>query len=196
MAYDVLVIGASAGGIDALKQILGTFSAYEAVACIIVQHLSPNNPSYMKHIVSDASKRQAIEIEDKTEIIRGGIYLVPPNYHVLVEKTGYFTLSVSEKVCFARPSIDVTFESAADAYGEGCIGVLLTGANQDGGMGLKAIKEAGGYTIVQDPQTAEAVEMPLAGIKYAQPHEVIALNHIGKRLNEILKTENKPQKWS
>lgn len=196
MAYDALVIGASAGGIDALKQILKTFNGYDKVACIIVQHLSPNNPSYMKQIISDAANRLAVEIEDKTTIVRGGIYLVPPNYHALIEKQGYFTLSVSEKVCFARPSIDVTFESAADAFGEGCIGVLLTGANQDGGMGLKAIKEAGGYAIVQDPMTAEAEEMPLAGIKYAAPHEVVALSYIGRRLNEVLMTENMPQIWS
>lgn len=196
MGYDVLVIGASAGGIDALKAIFATFSAYDAVACIIVQHLSPNNPSYMKSIVSDASKRSAVEIEDKTVIVRGGIYLVPPNYHALVEKKGYFTLSVSDKVCFARPSIDVTFESVADAFGSRCVGVLLTGANQDGGMGLKAIKEAGGYTVVQDPLTAEATEMPLAGIKLASPHEIVALKNIGIRLNEIIQSKNMPEKWS
>jgi len=187
MDYDILVIGASAGGIDALKQIFGSFKAYEKVAIIVIQHLSPNNPSYMGSIISELTHQQVIEIEDKTILKRGRIYLVPPNYHALVEKRGYFTLCVSEKICFARPSIDVTFESVADAFGCRCIGVLLTGANQDGGRGLSTIRSNGGYTIVQDPATAEATEMPLAGIKYANPHEVIALIDIGKRLNDIIR---------
>lgn len=187
MDYDVLVIGASAGGIDALKDIFKSFNAYKQVAVIIVQHLSPNNPSYMSSIIADATHQRVIEIEDKTELQRGGIYLVPPNYHALVEKSGYFTLCVSEKECFARPSIDVTFESVADAFGNRCIGVLLTGANQDGGRGLSIIKRNGGYAIVQDPETAEAVEMPLAGIRYANPDEVLALSDIGRRLNEVIR---------
>lgn len=186
MKFDLLVIGASAGGIDALKHIFSTFDAYDHVAIVIIQHLSPNNPSYMSSIISDVTHHTAIEIEDKTEIARGGIYLVPPNYHALIEKKGYFTLSVAEKVCFARPSIDVTFESAADAFGERCVGVLLTGANQDGSMGLKTIKAMGGYTIVQDPTTAESTEMPLSGIRIAEPHEIIALDNLSKRLNEII----------
>lgn len=187
MDYDVLVMGASAGGIDALKHIFRSFKAYKQVAIIIIQHLSPNNPSYMRSIIADATHQSVVEIEDKTLLKRGEIYLVPPNYHALIDKRGYFTLCVSEKICFARPSIDVTFESVADAFGSRCIGVLLTGANQDGGKGLSAIKTSGGYTVVQDPSTAEAIEMPLAGIKYANPHEVITLSDMGKRLNEIIR---------
>jgi two-component system chemotaxis response regulator CheB len=187
MKYDILAIGTSAGGIDALKRVLTSFSYTGEVAIVIVQHLSPQNKSYLSKIISDAISANVKEIEDKMPIERGTIFIAPPNYHVLIEKTGTFTLTTTEKVCYARPSIDVTFDSIADTFGKRVIGILLTGANHDGGEGLKQIKMAGGYTIVQNPKTAEAPEMPSYGIEKAVPDEIIDLDNIGVRLNEILK---------
>ncbi len=187
MKYDILAIGTSAGGIDALKRVLTSFCHIGEVAIVIVQHLSPQNKSYLSKIISDAISANVKEIEDKMPIERGTIFIAPPNYHVLIEKTGTFTLTTTEKVCYARPSIDVTFDSIADTFGKRVIGILLTGANHDGGEGLKQIKMAGGYTIVQNPKTAEAPEMPAFGIEKAVPDEIIDLDKIGVRLNELLK---------
>ena len=187
MKHEVIAIGTSTGGLDALKKILSVFNAYDEVVLIIVQHLSPSCKSYLSQILSAVAKRQVVEVEDKMKLERGGVYLAPPNYHVLIEKNGYFTLDTSEKVCYSRPSIDVTFESVADAFGERAIGVLLTGANRDGGIGLKAIKQAGGYTMVQDPETAEAREMPEYALRVTTPDEMVTLHDIGMRLNDLIK---------
>lgn len=187
MKYEVLTIGTSAGGIEALKKIFTDLTNMGNVAVIVVMHLSPNSKSYLSKIISDVTKFEVLEIEDKMELKRGVIYVGPPNYHVLIEKNATFTLDTTEKVCFARPSIDVCFESICDAFKDTTIGVILTGANNDGAEGLKKIKEAGGYTIVQDPKTAESAEMPLSAIEIAKPHEVIFIEEIATRLNELLK---------
>ena len=187
MKYDIIVIGTSAGGIDAIKKVLKIFTYANDVAIIIIQHLSPNCKSYLSKIISQVVKSDVYEIEDKMIIKKGVVFIAPPNYHVLIEKDGTFTLTTTEKVCFSRPSIDITFESIADAFGERAIGLLLTGANHDGGEGLKQIKVAGGYTIVQNPNTAETHEMPEYAIKHANPDEIIDLDEIGARLNKIFK---------
>jgi two-component system, chemotaxis family, protein-glutamate methylesterase/glutaminase len=186
MKYDVIVIGTSAGGIDALKKVLVNFRSTHEVAIVIIQHLSPRSKSYLSSIIAGIVENSVYEIEDKMKMSRGAIFIAPPNYHVLIEKDGTFTLTTSEKVCFARPSIDVTFESIADAFGESAIGVILTGANHDGGEGLRQIKVAGGYTIVQNPSTAESREMPQYAIMHADVDEIIGLDEIGIRLDEIL----------
>ena len=187
MKYDILVIGSSAGGIDALKKILTNFLYAKEVAIIIIQHLSSSNKSYLCKIISQVVRIEVYEIEDKMKVKKGVVFIAPPNYHVLIEKDGTFTLTTTEKICFSRPSIDVTFESVADTFGESAIGLLLTGANHDGGEGLKQIKVAGGYTMVQNPNSAEAHEMPEYAIKHANPDEIIELEEIGPRLNEIVK---------
>lgn len=187
MPYDVIAIGTSAGGIEALKRIMKSLTCIDEVVVIVVQHLTPTGKSYLSKIISDMGAGPAVEIQDKTKFAKGKIFVVPPNYHGVVEKTGWFTLLTTEKVCFARPSIDVTFESVADAFGENVIGVLLTGANHDGGVGLRKIKEAGGYTIVQNPETAEAKEMPTFGIKHADPDEIVDIDDIGNRINYLVR---------
>lgn len=188
MKYDVVVIGTSAGGIDALKTIFKDFEIKNRAAVIVVQHLSPHSKSYLSKIIASVTQTPVYEIEDKMLLEKGIIYIAPPNYHVLIEKEEIFTLITTEKVSYARPSIDVTFESVADVFGEKVIGVLLTGANHDGGQGLKLIKEAGGYVIVQNPKTAESPEMPTYGIQVALPNEVCHLDEIGARLTEILQS--------
>ena len=187
MRYDVLVIGTSSGGIDALKKILTNFLYINKIAIVIILHLASNSKSYLSNIFSSLVQKDVYEIEDKMNIKRGAVFIAPPNYHVLIEKDGTFTLITTERVCYARPSIDVTFESVADTFGESAIGLLLTGANHDGGQGLKQIKIAGGYTMVQNPNTAQSREMPEYGITQANPHEIIELKEIATRLNEILK---------
>lgn len=191
MNFDIIAIGSSAGGIEALKKIFNEFNCYNDVAIVLIQHLSPNTKSYMTNIISSVTSMKVYEIDDKMMIEKGCVYLVPPNYHALIEKSGLFTLTTFEKVCFARPSIDVTFESISDVFKERVIGVILTGANHDGGQGLKSIKEKGGYTIVQDLQSSEAKEMPRYASELVKPNESLDINLIGSRLNQlILKMEN------
>ncbi len=189
MKYEILAIGTSAGGIDALKRIFKDLNNINNVGVIVIQHLSANSKSYLKNIISDVTNYKVEEIEDKMELKKGVIYVAPQNYHVLVEKDTTFTLITTEKVSYARPSIDVCFESIADTFGDTVVGVILTGANQDGSKGLKQIKVAGGHTIVQKPETAESPEMPLRAIEMANPQEILELEEIGKRLNEILRLE-------
>ena len=150
--YEIVVIGCSMGGMHALQVIFET-------------------------IPRDFSLPVA-DVEDKRPIERGRIYLAPPDYHLLIQH-GYFSLSVDEHVHHARPSIDVLFESAADAYGERVIGVILTGANQDGAAGLARIKARGGVAVVQDPRTAERHEMPEAALAATHADAVLPLDEIG-----------------
>ncbi len=187
MKYDVVVIGTSAGGLDALRKILTTFKHFDDIALIIIQHRNPISNNYLSNILSDMTGRITLEIEDKTLLKKGVVYVVPPNYHALIEKNGLFTLDTSEKVCYARPSIDVTFKSFADAFGVSVIGIILTGANNDGGQGLYEIKLVHGYTIVQNPTTAEAPVMPNYAIKCTNPDEILELDDIGARLNELIR---------
>ncbi len=194
MKYDIVAIGSSAGGIDALKKIFLDFD-YKDAAIIIIQHLSANKKSYMRDIISGVTDLLVYEIEDKMIIERGSIYIVPPNYHAMIEKNGVFTLTTFEKVCHARPSIDVTFESVSDVFREKVIGVILTGANHDGGYGLKSIKDRGGYSIVQNHKSAEASEMPRYASEFVRPDEILDIELIGKRLGELLRnTENSDDK--
>lgn len=186
MKYDIIAIGASAGGIDALKKVLGKMKPSKDVAIIIVQHMGANLHSFMPQIVSGVIDMNVMEIEDKMDIKRGSVYIVPANYHALIEKRGYFSLGAFEKVCYARPSIDVTFESISDAFEDRVIGVILTGANHDGGHGLKHIKDRGGYTIVQNHLNAEAKEMPRFASQVTNPDEILELKEIGERLNQLI----------
>ncbi|HEX2556963.1 MAG TPA: chemotaxis protein CheB, partial [Nitrososphaera sp.] len=123
---------------------------------------------------------------DEKEAIRPGfVYFAPPNYHLLVESDHTFSLSIDPKVHFTRPSVDVLFESAADAYGARLIGIILSGANQDGAAGLRYIKQRGGLTIVQDPADAEVSYMPRSAIEVAHPDHVLTASGICKFLSEL-----------
>ncbi|MEO8631212.1 MAG: chemotaxis protein CheB, partial [Betaproteobacteria bacterium] len=156
----VVVIGASAGGVDALDALLPHLAG--AMAVIVVVHLPEGKPSLLVEIFSPRCKLAVKEVEDKEPLVPRSIYFAPPDYHVLIEKSLHLALSVDERVHHSRPSIDVLFQSAADALGAAVSGVLLTGANADGAAGLAAIAHAGGTTIVQDPATAASPEMPSA----------------------------------
>jgi two-component system, chemotaxis family, protein-glutamate methylesterase/glutaminase len=147
-----------------------------------VQHLNPRAMSRL-HLLLE--RKCAIDVREADEKITpqpGVAYFVPPNYHLLLELDGTFSLSVDERVNFSRPAIDVTFETAAELYGSQLIGVVLTGASPDGSRGLARIKALGGYTIVQDPKEAQSMVMPQSAIRAAQPHAVLPLPDIGPLL--------------
>ena len=135
--------------------------------------------------MSESCKSRVKQADEKEKIVPAMIYIAPPNYHLLVEDDRTFSLSVDELVNFSRPSIDVLFESAADAYGKRLIGIILTGANSDGSNGLKKIKECGGMAIVQDPESSEADTMPRAAIKATKVDYVLPLEEIGTFLRKL-----------
>ncbi|HVZ72430.1 MAG TPA: chemotaxis protein CheB [Polyangia bacterium] len=161
---DAIVIGGSAGALDVLGVVLPALPAPCAVAVVIVIHLPASKPSQLPAVLGARTALPVREIEDKVPVAPGVVWVAPPGYHVLVERDHTFALSVDELVHFSRPSIDVLFESAAEAYGARLAGVLLTGANADGARGLLAIENAGGLCFVQAPATAVARAMPEAAL--------------------------------
>lgn len=177
---DVVVIGTSAGGLRALEKVLGKLPADFAVPIVAVQHRSRASDAY-SDIMRAAVALPVHEAEDKEPMRTPGVYFAPPDYHLLLEP-GTFALSTDGPVLFSRPSIDVLFESAADAYGGRVLAVLLTGANHDGSRGLERIRAAGGISIVQDPRTAESAEMPSAAIALGAVDRILPLAEIAGEL--------------
>jgi two-component system, chemotaxis family, protein-glutamate methylesterase/glutaminase len=160
---DAIVIGGSAGSLPVLLDALPALAAAVVVPVIVVVHLPPE-PSRLARLLALACKRPVYEVEDKMPIAPSAIYVAPPNYHLLVERTRELALSVDDPVHYSRPSIDVLFESAVDAFGARLVGVVLSGANEDGAAGLARVERAGGIAIVQDPATATATAMPEAAL--------------------------------
>jgi two-component system, chemotaxis family, protein-glutamate methylesterase/glutaminase len=176
--YEVIVIGTSWGGLDALSRLLDGLHEDVHQPIVVAQHRSADSEDgglasllgrYTRRLVSDA--------DDKTPLERDHVYLAPPDYHVLLEN-GHLALSTDAPVQYARPSVDVLFESAADAYGSRTVGIVLTGANTDGAAGLARIKERGGVAIVQDPATSARRSMPDAAIAATTADAVLALDDI------------------
>lgn len=186
MGYRAIVIGSSTGGMEALRILLEVLPKDLPVPILVAQHISPHSDNYLAEFLDNACELSVREAEEKEKAIPGHVYLAPPNYHLLVEKDGFISLSVEARVSYARPSIDVLFESAAEAYTRGLIGIILTGANSDGSEGLKKIKEYGGLTIVQDPYTAQAEAMPRAAISATIIDYIMPLTEIGRLLSKII----------
>lgn len=159
-----VVIGASAGAVEALSAILPRLPASFPLPILIVVHLPAQRPSVLAELLADKCQIRVTEAEDKEPIAPGAAYLAPPDYHLLVEHDGSLSLSADPPVRFSRPSIDVLFESAADAYGPGLVGIVLTGANSDGADGLRQVGQRGGVAIVQTPESAYAATMPSAAL--------------------------------
>jgi len=178
MPYKAIVIGVSAGGMNALGQILPRLPADFPLPVIVVQHISPQSDNYMIRHFDSISKVNVKEADEKEEILPGTVYFAPPNYHLMVETDFTFSLSVEARVNFSRPSIDVLFETAAEAYCDTLIGIILTGANNDGSRGLKRIKDCGGFTIVQNPANSEVSAMPEAAIKITKVDKILDLEKI------------------
>lgn len=186
---EAVVIGASAGAIEALSVLLPPLPANYALPIIVVVHLPPDRDSIVADLFQAKCRLRVKEAEATEPIQRGTVYFAPPDYHLLVEQTRQLTLSADEPVLFSRPSIDVLFESAADAYGPNLLGIVLTGANHDGAEGLRAIGAAGGSAIVQDPNTALAPAMPEAAIKACPAARVMGLDQISDYLQRLVAVE-------
>ena len=180
-----VVIGGSAGAIDVLASILSALPADYTLPIGIVVHVLPSRPSLLAEVLAHHSPMPVREIVDKEPFVAGTVWAAPPNYHALIEQDGSWALSIDPPVHFSRPSIDVLFETAADTFGARAVGVLLTGASQDGARGLAAIRAAGGLTIAQDPATAAAPQAPAAAIAVGAPVHVLAPSLIGPFLAEV-----------
>ena len=185
VAPEAVVIGASAGALDVLSNLLPGLPADYRLPILIVVHMPPDKTSLFAQLLRARCAIRVREAEDKEPIEPGVAYFAPPDYHLLVEQDKRLSLSDDEPVLFSRPSIDVLFESAADAYGDGLIGVVLTGANSDGANGLKAVVEAGGVAVVQSPGSAYAVAMPEAAIATCPDARVLPVNEIAVYLREV-----------
>ena len=157
---EAVAIGASAGGIEALLILLSALPATCRLSFFIVMHIPRERPSLLAEVFGSRCALPVKEAEDKEPIQPGTVYFAPPDYHLLIDRGPAFAMSSDEPVHFSRPSIDVLFDSAADIYGERLVGVILTGANQDGAEGLAAIGAAGGRTVVQDPVSAAVAYLP------------------------------------
>lgn len=163
-ALEAIVIGGSAGAIEALGVILPALPKEAKVPVVVVVHLPPRRESLLVEIFEKRCALRVREPEDK-EPLSAGIWFAPPDYHLLIERDRTFALSIDEPVRFSRPSIDVLFESAGDAFGADLCAVVLTGANDDGAAGVRRVKGAGGMVLVQDPESAECKEMPTAAVR-------------------------------
>ena len=167
-----------------MTKLLGDLPADFSIPVVVVQHRSPDSERLLGQLLQDATELRVCEIEDKDELTPGTVHLAPANYHVLIEE-GYVSLTTEEPVRFSRPSIDVMLTSAADTYGSAAIGVVLTGANEDGARGLAHIVKRGGRALVQSPKTAEIPIMPEAAIRAVPTGEVLSLDKLVSRLIEL-----------
>jgi two-component system, chemotaxis family, protein-glutamate methylesterase/glutaminase len=184
MGYSVIVMGTSWGGLSAMTKLLRGLPKTFPIPIVVVQHRGKDSEKLLGQILQDATDLKVCEIEDKDQLCSGTVHLAPANYHVMLEP-GYASLTIEEPVRFSRPSIDVTFTSAGDTYRTAAIGVVLTGANEDGARGLAHIVKRGGRALVQDPKTAEIPIMPQAAIKAVPTAEVVPLSKLARRLIQL-----------
>jgi two-component system, chemotaxis family, protein-glutamate methylesterase/glutaminase len=182
--FELVVVGASWGGLQALRWLLEGLPDDFPTPLVVAQHRSSDSSDVMVRVLQSHSPLAITEASDKDAIEPGHVYIAPPDYHLLVEP-GSLALSTEGFVHHSRPSIDVAFESAADAYADRLVGVILTGANTDGSAGLKRIRDGGGVTVVQDPATAARPEMPSAAMAAVKGAKVLPLRKIAPFLVEI-----------
>jgi len=177
----MVVVGASLGGLGAIETILEGLRADFAPTVVLIQHRMADAESHLVELLGHHSALPVSEPDDKEPIEPGHVYLAPSNYHLIVER-GFFSLSTDPPVWFARPSIDVTFESVADSYGTEAIAVMLTGSNEDGATGARAVKLAGGRVLVQDPMTAESPIAPRAVLARTPVDAILRLEQMAEYL--------------
>ncbi len=176
--FECVIIGGSWGGIEAVGSILERLPEHFPLPIIVVLHQHRKSGSRIPEIFSRKCPLKVKEAEEKEALAPQTVYIAPPNYHLLVEKGGSLSLSVDKQVNFSRPSIDVSFMSAAEAYGDGLIGILLTGANHDGAEGVVIIKRYGGLVIIEDPDTAKVSTMPQSALSRTRVDQVLRLEDI------------------
>lgn len=186
----VVIIGGSAGSLNALMQILPEIPTLTNFAIVMVVHRKSTDDQTLEDLIALKSKVKVKLVEDKVPLLPGFIYIAPSNYHLLFEKNESLSLDTSEKVNYSRPSIDVSFESAAAIYGKALIGILLSGSNTDGTFGLKAIQSAGGTIVIQDPLSADMPFMPNNALLNTQPDFVLNTPEILQFIVAINKTNN------
>jgi two-component system chemotaxis response regulator CheB len=191
--YEVVCIGSSAGGLHALSEVLPKLPADLPAAILVVQHLDPRHESLMADILARHTKMKAVQATDGEEVREGTIYFAPPDRHMLVEQ-GTIHLTTTELVHFVRPSVDLLFDSVAAAYGGRAIGVVLTGSGQDGGLGIQAIRSKGGFTIVQDPATAESTGMPTTAVATGAVDLIAPLDDIADTIIRMVRSPHTDQK--
>lgn len=179
-ARKTIVIGGSAGSLAVVMRIVPLLREDMDVSVLIVMHRMASTEEVLLDVLAAKTSFEVKEVDDKDELRRGVVYIAPADYHVLVEKDGSMTLDDSEKVNFSRPSIDVTFESAAEACGSSLVCVLLSGANADGVAGLKKVKEKGGLVIIQDPATADFPFMPRKATEQVQADLLLKEDDVAK----------------
>jgi two-component system chemotaxis response regulator CheB len=182
---DAIVVGGSAGALQLLRIVLGDLPTPFPIPIFLTLHLPARPSEGLRDVLQIGIRVPVKQAEAKEPALGGYIYYAPPDYHLLVELDGTLGLSVDAPVHFSRPSIDVLFDSAAQAYESGLLGVLLSGASTDGATGLKSIHDAGGITIVQDPQSAEATAMPRAALDLFRPSHVLSPRAIGSLLSSL-----------
>ena len=174
----VIIFGGSAGSLSALMQILPQLPVINFFAIVIVLHRKSTDEETLEELIKLKSVIEVKQVEDKTPLLPGFIYVAPSNYHLLFEKNKLLSLDISEKINYSRPSIDVSFESAAEVYKNQLIGILLSGSNSDGTQGLKAIQNEGGTIVIQDPESAEMPFMPTNAILNTTPDFVLNIQEI------------------
>lgn len=182
----MLILGGSAGSLTVLFSLLPSFKTEFSFSIILVLHRKNSGDSSLSDLLSVKTPALVREVEDKDPIKPGMIYLAPADYHLLIEREHFFSLDYSEKVNFSRPSIDVTFESAAEIYGKDLIAIILSGANEDGCKGLAAVKAAGGTIIAQDPKSAQMPTMPAHAIAYNRIDAVLTPEEISQYIARLM----------
>ena len=182
---EAVVIGTSAGGLAALSRLVSGLSGHFPLPILVVQHVPAGTPTQLAEIFQRKTGLRVKEADEKEALRPATLYFAPPGYHLLLESDRSLSLSQDDAVHFSRPSIDVLFESAADALGPALLGILLPGANEDGAAGLAAIHHAGGLTIVQDPAEAEVDTMPRAALQRFAPDYLLPLRDIHQLLREL-----------
>jgi two-component system chemotaxis response regulator CheB len=182
---EAVVIGASAGGVEALSILLPALPSKSRAALFIVLHLPRDKPSQLSEIFARKCALPVREAQDKEPVTAGTVYFAPSNYHLLLDQGPQMALSVDDLVHHSRPSIDVLFESAADVYRNRLLGIILTGANEDGAAGLAAVHDGGGITIVQTPETARSPQMVVSALKLRPADLVLPLDRIAALLGTL-----------
>lgn len=180
-----LIIGGSAGSLDVLFKVLPAISTAITFPIIIVVHRKQGTDSLLSNLLATKTLLKVKEVEEKEKVLPGSVYIVPSDYHSLIEKDETFSLDYSEKVNYSRPSIDVTFQSAAEVYQDKLVCLLLSGSNADGVNGLITVKRFGGTTIVQDPRTAQVDYMPAQAILRAKIDEVLPIDEMADYINNL-----------
>jgi two-component system chemotaxis response regulator CheB len=191
--FSIAVIGASWGGLAALSELVKGLPRDFPVPMAVVQHRSRHADNLLASLLQDLTPLRVVDVEDKEPLEPGTVYIAPANYHMLVDG-GHFSLTTDPLVRFSRPSIDVTFTSAGDAFPGAALGVILTGANDDGSRGLRHIVDRGGRAVVQDPATAESKTMPAAALQAVPEAQVVPIRDMAAHLVSLTSSRVRPEK--